>query len=93
VTDRGVARKPRPAPLPLNERVGQLRPPAPRLERRTYTVREAAQVLGVGKNLMYDAIRSGRVQVIRLGDGGRKIVIPREAIERLLEIGTDVQKQ
>lgn len=89
-----TARKPDapPPPVPLNERVGPLQPPQPRLERKTYTVKEAAQVLGVGRHLVYDAIKAGRFNVIKLGLGGRRIVIPREAIENLLRTGTETLK-
>jgi len=78
-----------PSPLLLKNKIVPRSPPAARLERKTYTVREAAQVLGFGRNSMYEAIPAGRFTVIRLGLGGRKIVIPREAIEHLLEVGTD----
>jgi excisionase family DNA binding protein len=86
IAHRNTARSPVavPQPVPLHVRVG---PTAPRLERQTYTVREAAQVLGVGRNMMYAAIRAGRVNVIKLGEGGRKIVIPRDAIAQLLQTG------
>jgi excisionase family DNA binding protein len=54
------------------------------LERRTYTVREAAQILGVGRNAVYELVRTGRLGALRLGAEGHRIVVPRDAVERLL---------
>jgi excisionase family DNA binding protein len=54
------------------------------LERRTYNVREAAQILGVGRNNVYELVRSGRLRALRLGAEGHRIVIPRDAIDELL---------
>jgi excisionase family DNA binding protein len=59
-------------------------------ERRTYTVREAAKVLGVGRNGVYELVRSGRLGSLRLGAEGHRIVIPRDAVERLLAEPSDV---
>jgi excisionase family DNA binding protein len=55
-----------------------------RLERRTYTVKEAAQVLGVGRNAVYGLVHSGQLGVLRLGPHGYRMLIPQDAIERLL---------
>jgi excisionase family DNA binding protein len=52
------------------------------LERATYSVREAARLLGIGRNAMYEAVRLGRVEVLRVG---RKARIPRPVLERLLQ--------
>ena len=54
------------------------------LERRTYKVAEAARILGVGRNGIYDLVRSGRLRALRLGAEGHRIVIPRDAIDELL---------
>ena len=53
--------------------------------RRTYTVDEAAVILGVGRSTMYEAIRRGEVPCVRLG---RRIVIPSVALARLLDGGS-----
>ena len=45
-------------------------------------VESAAELLGIGRNLMYQLIGSGDVRAIRLG---RRIVVSREAIRDLLE--------
>lgn len=54
-------------------------PSAPRL---TYTVEEAAQVLGVSRGLAYELVRTGRIPSVRLGQ--RRIIIPRGSLEAFL---------
>ena len=54
------------------------------LERRTFTVREAAKVLGIGRDATYLAVQTGTIPSIRVG---RRVVIPREAIQRILAQG------
>lgn len=51
--------------------------------RKTYTVREAAGMFGVGLTLFRRLIRDGSVPTIRLGT---RVLIPRAAIERLLDV-------
>jgi excisionase family DNA binding protein len=68
-----------PAPDPV--------PPSPRLERRTYTVREAAAVLGIGRDSTYAAVQSGALVAIRVG---RRMVIPRDVVERVLAEGLEL---
>ncbi|WP_286960201.1 MULTISPECIES: helix-turn-helix domain-containing protein [Arsenicicoccus] len=41
--------------------------------RYTVTVREAAQVLGIGRDVCYRAVRAGQIPSLRLG---RRIVVP-----------------
>jgi excisionase family DNA binding protein len=53
-------------------------------DRRTFTVREAAQVLGIGRDATYAAVQAGTIPSIRVG---RRIVIPREAIGKILGQG------
>jgi excisionase family DNA binding protein len=50
-------------------------------ERQTLTVEEAARILGVGRSAAYQAVARGELPVIRLG---RRYVVPRAALERLL---------
>ena len=50
-------------------------------ERLTYTVEEAAQLLGISRNSAYEAVRRGELPTIRLG---RRILIPRSRLEDLL---------
>lgn len=50
--------------------------------RLTLSVEEARQQLGLSKGLMYEALRSGQIPSIRIG---RRILIPRVALEQLLD--------
>lgn len=50
-------------------------------ERLTLTVDDAAQVLGISRALAYELIARGELPSLRLG---RRIVIPRRALELLL---------
>lgn len=52
------------------------------VERRTYSVREAARIIGYGRNTTYDLIKAGEIRALRVSS--RKIVVPRMEIERLL---------
>jgi len=45
------------------------------------TVFEAAKLLRLGKNATYEAIRRGIIPSLRIG---RRIVVPKTALERLL---------
>lgn len=49
-----------------------------------YSVEEAAKIAGLNTKTMYAAVRDGSVPAIRIG---RKILIPREAFDRLLAEG------
>jgi len=46
------------------------------------TAQEAAEVLRVGRNTVYDCLRSGAIPSLRLG---RPLLIPKSALRRLLE--------
>lgn len=50
-------------------------------ERLTYTVPEAAALLGISRNTTYEAIRTGQIPAIRIG---RRLVISRVQLDRLL---------
>ena len=50
-------------------------------QRLTLTVEEAAQAVGCGRSLAYEMARDGRLPALRLG---RKLVVPRIALERML---------
>ena len=51
------------------------------MTRQTLSVREAAEMLGISKAHAYDCARSGEIPSITLG---RRVVIPRRALEDLL---------
>ena len=52
------------------------------LDRATYSVQEAAKVLGISRNAAYEAVRAGQLPSLRFGG---RIVIPRAALDRMLE--------
>ena len=51
-------------------------------ERQTLTIEEAAKVLGIGRQLAYDKAKTGEIPVIKIG---RRLLVPRRALEKLLE--------
>jgi excisionase family DNA binding protein len=53
------------------------------MSRKTYSVAEAAKLVGVGKATMYHAIRTGQVYALKIGRKPR-IVVPRCVIEGML---------
>ncbi len=50
-----------------------------------YSVAEAGKRLGLSRGSMYEAVHTGQIPSIKVG---RRILIPRVALDRLLE-GTD----
>ncbi len=51
------------------------------MDRLTFTVTEAAALLGVSRGLLYAKVRSGEIRAIKLG---RKVVITKATVEQLL---------
>jgi excisionase family DNA binding protein len=51
--------------------------------RATYTIDEAARILGVGRNLVYRSAERGELAQVAIRIG-RRVLIPREALHRLL---------
>ena len=51
-------------------------------ERLTITVEEAGEILGISRALAYEMARCGKLPALRFG---KRFVIPRKAIENLLE--------
>ena len=47
----------------------------------TLSVEETAKLLGIGRNLCYDRVKTGEIPVIKIG---RRLLIPRAALDRLL---------
>ena len=45
---------------------------------------DAARRLGLGRNAVYEAIARGEIPVLRFG---RRIVVPKAALDRILSIG------
>lgn len=52
------------------------------MERQTVSVSEAAKILGIGRQTAYDLVALGKLPYVRLG---KRILIPRKALDRLLE--------
>lgn len=52
----------------------------------TYSIEEAAKVLGIGRTAAYEAARQGQIPILQIG--GRKLV-PVAALERMLECPTE----
>jgi len=50
-------------------------------DRLTFTVDETRRKLGLSRGLIYQAIREGQIPSLRIG---RRILIPRAALEKLL---------
>ena len=53
----------------------------------TLTIEETAKLLGIGRNLAYDRVKTGEIPVIKIG---RRLLVPRRALEKLLEQGQPV---
>lgn len=56
-------------------------------ERLVYTVEEAGERLGLSRNSAYEAIKRGDIPSIKIG---RRILVPKPALDRLMETGTKV---
>jgi excisionase family DNA binding protein len=52
-------------------------------ESLTMTVEEAAAALNISRSLAYEATRDGRIPAIRIG---RRLLVSRHALEKLLEV-------
>lgn len=54
-------------------------------DRRVVSVIEASKILGIGKNLCYEAIRRGEIPALRIG---KRLLVPKAALEQLLPVVT-----
>jgi len=57
-------------------------------EHLVYSPDEARKLLKISRGLIYEAISTGRIPSIRIG---RRILIPRIGLERLLNEGVDAK--
>ena len=55
-------------------------------ERLTLNVREAARVLGLSRNSVYQACLTGEIPCIKIG---KRVLIPRAKLERMLAGGSE----
>lgn len=69
----------------MNATAIETNPPAS--ECRTMSVTEAARILGISRTTAYECVRSGDLPSVRLGG---RIVVPTQAVERLLAGGEPV---
>lgn len=53
---------------------------------QVFTVDEVAKILRIGRATAYEAVRRGEIPVVKIG---RRLLVPRTALERLL---SDPQK-
>ena len=51
------------------------------MQKRTYSVEEAAKLLGIGRTAAYEGVRTGQIPSLRIG---KRILIPIVAFENLL---------
>jgi excisionase family DNA binding protein len=49
--------------------------------RRTYTIDEAARLLGIGRNSAYESAKRGEIPAIKIG---KRVVVPKAALDRML---------
>jgi excisionase family DNA binding protein len=54
--------------------------------RQALTVTEAADMLGISRGLAYELVSRGDIPAVRLG---RRLVVPRKAIDAMLDPGAD----
>jgi excisionase family DNA binding protein len=59
-------------------------------EPHVYSPDEARKILKISRGLIYEAIRKGQIPSIRIG---RRILIPRYGLEKLLTKGGDAQSE
>lgn len=51
------------------------------MDKLTYSVEEAAKVLGIGRNTAYEAVRSGEIPSVKIG---KRLLVPVKALENML---------
>jgi excisionase family DNA binding protein len=52
-------------------------------ERLTLSVEEAGRLLGISRGLAYALVRQGEIPALRLG---RRLVVPRKALQAMLDV-------
>lgn len=57
-------------------------PRAPEIAKRLLTIREAAQVLGVGRTTVYELIANDELEVVHIGRSAR---IPTAAVDEFID--------
>lgn len=54
--------------------------------RLTLTVEEAAEILGISRAFAYKLVKKEELPIVRLG---RRVVVPRRALETMLKVATE----
>lgn len=67
---------------------GNLGAVAPVEKRLVFTVEEAAQLLGISRSFAYEAVQRGDIPSMRIG---RRILVPKAALQRLLSEAPDAE--
>ena len=57
--------------------------------KQTYSIKEATEVLGIGKTKMYELANSGEIPVIKIGS---RTLISKKVIDNLVNPETNLQK-
>jgi excisionase family DNA binding protein len=86
------APKPRSAPLSAGSSAPSdtsQRQPDPAAERLAYSVNEAARLTGLSRDLLYDQMRQGNLDYIKVG---RRRLITRHHLEQFLDITPGAQQ-
>ena len=60
------------------------------MDRLTLTVTEVAEALGISRMSAYAAVRTGVIPSVRIG---RRVLVPRVALDRLVETATAAPSQ
>jgi excisionase family DNA binding protein len=63
--------------------------PGPAAERLAYSVSEAARLTGLSRDLLYDQMRQGNLQYIKVG---RRRLITRQHLEQFLDIAPGAER-
>jgi excisionase family DNA binding protein len=58
-----------------------MREERPGVECLTFTVEQAGEALGIGRNLAYEAVERGEIPSVKIG---RRVLVPRAALEEML---------
>ncbi len=51
------------------------------MTKRTYTIPETANILGIGRSAAYEGARTGEIPTIKIGN---RILVPKAALDRML---------
>jgi excisionase family DNA binding protein len=61
------------------------------MEKLTLTVEETAKLLDLSRSLTYESVRNGTIPSIKIG---RRYLIPKQGIERMLNVqGNNITKE